>query len=133
MLRLEIFKCLLRRLHRLGPRCRLRRLEPADPLLQDFLLEGEILLPPGEVHLSPGEVCLPPVQGLSFRFKLLLGEGGVVGLALELSLQRWRRWYWTPSWSRGGQWRCLDGSSRRWGRRDLGSKGGGSPDKQRMG
>jgi hypothetical protein len=30
MLRLEIFKCLLRRLHRLGPRCRLRRLEPSS-------------------------------------------------------------------------------------------------------
>jgi hypothetical protein len=28
--RLEIFKCLLRRLHRLGPRCRLRRLEPSS-------------------------------------------------------------------------------------------------------
>jgi hypothetical protein len=30
MLRLEIFKCLLRRLHRLGPWCRLRRLEPSS-------------------------------------------------------------------------------------------------------
>jgi hypothetical protein len=29
MLRLEIFKCLLRCLHRLGPRCRVRRLEPS--------------------------------------------------------------------------------------------------------
>jgi hypothetical protein len=30
MLRPEIFKCLLRRLHHLGPRCRLRRLEPSS-------------------------------------------------------------------------------------------------------
>jgi hypothetical protein len=30
MLSLEIFKCLLRRLHHLGPWCRLRRLEPSS-------------------------------------------------------------------------------------------------------
>eukprot|EP00267_Zea_mays_P022203 XP_008646852.1 homeotic protein knotted-1-like [Zea mays] len=30
MLCLEIFKCLLRRLHRLGPQCRLRHLEPSS-------------------------------------------------------------------------------------------------------
>jgi hypothetical protein len=111
MLRLEVFKCFLHRIHRLGARCclrRLRRLEPVDPLLQrpllllrlelmlgqqllppfkHFLLEGEILLPPGKVRLPPGEVRLLPIQGLSFRFKLLLGEGGIAGLALELSLQ----------------------------------------------
>jgi hypothetical protein len=57
------------------------------PPFKHFLLEGEILLPPSEVRPLPGEVRLPPVQGLSFRFKLLLGEGDVVGLALELSLQ----------------------------------------------
>jgi hypothetical protein len=82
MLRLKVFKCFLRRLHHMGPRCRLRRLELADPLLQrplllfhlelmlgqqllpplkHLLLEGEILLPPGEVCLPPGEVRLPPV------------------------------------------------------------------------
>jgi hypothetical protein len=94
-----------------GARCcsrRLRRLELVDPLLQrpllllclelmlgqrllppfkHFLLEGEILLPPGEVRHSPGEVRLPSVQGVSFCFKLLLDEGGVAGLAFELSLQ----------------------------------------------
>jgi hypothetical protein len=91
-----------------GAQCRLCRLELADPLLQrpllllrlelmlgqqlllpfkHFLLEGEILLPPGKVRLPPGEVRLPPVQGLLFRFKLLLGEGGVAGLALEFLLQ----------------------------------------------
>jgi hypothetical protein len=50
------------------------------PPFKHFLLEGEILLP-------PGEVCLPPVQRFSFSFKLLLGEGGVAGLAIEFSLQ----------------------------------------------
>jgi hypothetical protein len=38
-----------------------------------------------------------------------------------------------PSSSVGAQWRCLGGSSRGRGRRDFGSRGGGSPDKQRMG
>jgi hypothetical protein len=115
MLRLEIFKCFIHRLHRLGARCclrHLRRLEMVDPLLQrsllllrlelmlgqrllppfkHFLLEGEILLPPGEIRLPPGEVHLPPVQGFSLHLKLFLGEGGVVGLALELSLQPLQR------------------------------------------
>jgi hypothetical protein len=108
MLRLEVFKCLLHRLHRLGARCRLRRLELSDPLFQLFLLllrlelvlgqhlappgehlfpEGEICLLPGEIRLPPGEVRLPPVQGLLLFLELLLGEGGVAGLALELLLQ----------------------------------------------
>jgi hypothetical protein len=52
-----------------------------------FLFEGEVLPPPDEVRLLPGKVRLPPIQGLSFRFKLLLGEGGVAGLAIEISLQ----------------------------------------------
>jgi hypothetical protein len=107
MLRLETFKCLLRRLHRLGARCRLRRLELSDPLFQLFLLllrlelvlgqhlappsehlflEGEIRFSPRETRLPPGEVRLPPVQGL-LRCLELLGEGGVAGLALELLLQ----------------------------------------------
>jgi hypothetical protein len=111
VLRLKIFKCFIGRLHRLGTQRRLRRLrrlQLADLLLQLFFLllrlelmlvqqlaslgehflpEDEILLPPGEVSLLPGEVSLPPVQGLSFRFKFLLGEGGVAGFALELLLQ----------------------------------------------
>jgi hypothetical protein len=38
-----------------------------------------------------------------------------------------------PQWEPGAQWRCLGGSNRGRGRHDLGSRGGGSPDKQRMG
>jgi hypothetical protein len=49
------------------------------PPFKHFLFEGEILLPPGEVRL-------PPVQGFSFRLKLLLGESGVAGLAIKLLL-----------------------------------------------
>ena len=95
-----MFKCFPGRLHRLGTRCCLRRLELPNPLLQFllFLLHLELVLdqhlaslgehffPEGEIHLPPGEVCLPPIQGLLLRFKFLLGEGVVVGLALELLL-----------------------------------------------
>jgi hypothetical protein len=101
MLCLKIFKGLPGGLHRLGARCRLRRLELLDPLLQllFFLLylklvlgqqlapSGEHFLSEGEICLLPGEVLLPPVQGLLLRFKLLLGEGDVAGLALEFLLQ----------------------------------------------
>jgi hypothetical protein len=68
----------------------------------------------------------------------------------------WRRRSWTPSWDVGGRWRCPGGSWVRsadttfsrflllrarpaggpsiwWRRRDLGGKGGRSPDKQKMG
>jgi hypothetical protein len=104
---LEIFQGLFGGLCHLGTRRRLCRFKLADPLLQILLLllrlelmlgqqlfppfkhfvpKGEILLSPGEVRLPLGKVRLPPVQG-SFRFKLLLGEGGVAGLALELLLQ----------------------------------------------
>jgi hypothetical protein len=61
---------------------------PASHLVgQHFFPKGEIRLLPGEIHLPPGKVRLPPVQGLFFRFKFLLGKGGVAGLALELLLQ----------------------------------------------
>jgi hypothetical protein len=100
VLRLEIFKGLPGCLHRLGTRRRLRRIELSDLLLQLplFLLCLELMLgqqlaPPGEhffpedkIRLSPGEVHLPLVQGLLLRLKVLLGEGGVAGLALELLL-----------------------------------------------
>jgi hypothetical protein len=100
VLRLEIFESLPGGLHRLGTRCRLCCVELADLLLQLplFLLCLELMLgqqlaPPGEhffpedeIRLSPGEVRLPPVQGLLLRLKVLLGEGGVAGLALELFL-----------------------------------------------
>jgi hypothetical protein len=102
LLRLEIFKCLLHRIHYLEARCclcRLRCLKQASPLLQRPLLLclelmlGQRLLPPfkhflfeGEILLPPGEVRLPPVQGFSFRLKLLLGESGVAGLAIKLLL-----------------------------------------------
>jgi hypothetical protein len=85
---------------RLGTLRRLCRIELADLLLQVFFLLlrlelvlsqqlaslGEHFLPEGEIRLPPGEVRLSPVQGLSFCFKLLLGEGGIAGLALELLL-----------------------------------------------
>jgi hypothetical protein len=78
----------------------MRRLELPDPLLhlllfllrlelvlgQHLASPGEHFFPEGEIHLPPGEVRLPPVQGLLLRFKFLLGEGGVAGLALELLL-----------------------------------------------
>jgi hypothetical protein len=84
MLRLEIFKRFLHRLHRLELvdlllqypllllRLELMLGQQLLPPFKHFLLEGEILLPPGEVRLPPGEVRLPPVQGFSFRFELLL-------------------------------------------------------------
>jgi hypothetical protein len=100
VLRLKIFKGFPGRLHRLGTRRRLRCLELPDPLLQLllFLLYLELMLgqqlappsehffPEGEIHLSPSEVRLPPVQGLLLCLEVLLGEGGVAGLALELLL-----------------------------------------------
>jgi hypothetical protein len=100
MLHLEIFKGLPGGLHHLGTRRHLRRFELADLLVQLplFLLSFELVLgqqfaPPGEhffhedeIRLSPGEVRLPPIQGLLLRLKVLLGEGGVAGLALELLL-----------------------------------------------
>jgi hypothetical protein len=107
MLHLEVFEGLPSGLHRLGARCRLRRLELADPLLQLLLLrlglelvlgqhlappgehlfpEGEIRLPPGEICLPPGEVRLPPVQGLLLGLEPLLSEGSLAGLAIELLL-----------------------------------------------
>jgi hypothetical protein len=98
VLRLEIFKGRPGGLHRLGTRCRLCCIELVDLLLQLPLLLlgfelmlGQQLAPPGEhffpedeIHLSPSEVRLPPVQGLLLRLKVLLGEGGVASLALEL-------------------------------------------------
>jgi hypothetical protein len=101
MLCLKVFKGLLGGLHRLGARCRLRRLELPDHLLQLllFLLRLELMLdqhlappgehffPEGEIRLPPGEVRLSPVQGLLLRLEFLLGEGGIAGLALELLLQ----------------------------------------------
>jgi hypothetical protein len=101
MLRLKVFKGLPGGLHRLGTRTRLRHLELLDTLLQLLflllrleLVLGQHLASPSqhffsesEILLPPSEVCLPPLQGLPLRFKFLLGEGGVVGLALELLLQ----------------------------------------------
>jgi hypothetical protein len=53
---------------------------------QHLASPGEHFFPEGEIRLSPGVVRLPPIQGLLLRFKFLLGEGGVTGLALELLL-----------------------------------------------
>jgi hypothetical protein len=100
VLRLEIFKGLPGGLHCLETLRCLCHVELADLLLQlSFLLlclelvlgqqltpPGEHFLPEGEIRLPPGEVRLPPVQGLSLRFEVLLGEGGITGLALELLL-----------------------------------------------
>jgi hypothetical protein len=75
-------------------------MELADLLLQLLLfllclelMLGQQLAPPGEhffpedeIRLSPGEVHLPPVQGLLLCLEVLLGEGGVAGLALKLLL-----------------------------------------------
>jgi hypothetical protein len=97
---LEILEGLSGGLHCLGARRRLRRIELADLLLQlplfflyfELVLgqqlapPGEHFFPEGEIRLSPGEVRLPPIQGLLLRLKVLLGEGGVAGLALELLL-----------------------------------------------
>ena len=47
---------------------------------------GEHFFPKDKIHLSPGEVRLPPVQGLLLRLEVLIGEGGIAGLALELLL-----------------------------------------------
>jgi hypothetical protein len=55
-------------------------------LSQQLAPPGEHFFPKDEIRLSPGEVHLPPVQGLLLRLKVLLGEGGVAGLALELLL-----------------------------------------------
>jgi hypothetical protein len=91
MLCLEIFKCFLRRLHRLGARCRLRRLELPDPLFQLFLLLLRLelmldqhlippfkhFLPEGEILLSPGAIRLLPIQGRILLLEVLLGQGNV--------------------------------------------------------
>jgi hypothetical protein len=53
---------------------------------QQLASPGQHFFPEGEIRLSPGEVRLPPVQGLLLLLKVFLGEGGVVGLALELLL-----------------------------------------------
>jgi hypothetical protein len=53
---------------------------------QHLASPGEHFFLEGEIRLSPGVVRLPPIQGLLLRFKFLLGEGGVTGLALELLL-----------------------------------------------
>jgi hypothetical protein len=103
LLRLEIFKCLLHRLHHLGARCclcRLRRLELADPLLQRPLLLlclelmiGQQLLPPfkhflpeGEVLLLPAEIRRPLIQGGILFLEVLLGQGNAVGPVIQLLL-----------------------------------------------
>jgi hypothetical protein len=90
---LKIFKGLPGRLHRLGARCRLRCLELLDLLLQLllFLLRLELVLgqqltAPSEHFFPEGEIHLPPVQGLLLRLEVLLGKGGIAGLALELLL-----------------------------------------------
>jgi hypothetical protein len=104
MLRLEIFKCLLHRLHRLGAwccLCRLHRLELADPLLQRPLLLlrlelmiGQQLLPPfkhflpeGEVLLVPGKICCSLIQGSILLLEVLLGQGNAAGPIIQLPLQ----------------------------------------------
>jgi hypothetical protein len=100
VLYLEIFQGLLGSLRHLGTRHRLRRFELTDPLLQlpllllclelmlgqqlispfkHFLPEGEILLPPGEIHL-------PSIQGRILLLEVLLGQGNVAGLVLQLLL-----------------------------------------------
>jgi hypothetical protein len=58
-----------------------------SPPFKNFLLEGKILLPPGEVRCSADEVRLPPVQRFTFCLELFLDKGGVMGHAIELSLQ----------------------------------------------
>jgi hypothetical protein len=55
-------------------------------LSQQLAPPGEHFFLEDEIRLSPGEVRLPPVQGLLLRLEVLLGEGGVAGLALELLL-----------------------------------------------
>jgi hypothetical protein len=55
-------------------------------LSQQLTPPGEHFFPEDEIRLSPSEVRLPPVQGPLLRLKVLLGEGGVAGLALELLL-----------------------------------------------
>ena len=101
MLRLEIFKCFLRRLHRLGVRCRLHRLKLPDPLFQRYLLLlrlelmlGQQLIPPfkhflpeGEVLLPPGEIRRPLIQGSILLPEVLLGQGNAAGLVIQLPLQ----------------------------------------------
>jgi hypothetical protein len=86
MLRLEIFKCFLRRLHHLGARRRLHLLELLDPLFQLFLLHlrlelmlGQQLIPPfkhflpeGEVLLPLGKIHLPLIQGRILLLEVLL-------------------------------------------------------------
>jgi hypothetical protein len=53
---------------------------------QQLASPGEHFFSEDEIRLSPGEVRLPPVQGLLLRLKVLLGEGGVAGLALKFLL-----------------------------------------------
>jgi hypothetical protein len=100
ILHLKVFKSLPGGLHHLGARCRLRRLELPDPLLQLplLLLCLELMLgqqhaPPfehflleGEVYLSPGDIRRLPVQGHILLLEVLLGEGNVAGLVLQLPL-----------------------------------------------
>ena len=97
---LEILEGLSGGLHCLGARCRLRRIELVDLLLQlplfflcfELVLGqqlaslGEHLFPEGEICLSPSEIRLPPVQGQLLLLKVFLGEGDITGLALELLL-----------------------------------------------
>jgi hypothetical protein len=97
---LDILEGLSGGLHCLGSRRRLRRIELVDLLLQLPLLflffelvlgqrlasPGEHFFPKGEICLSPDEIRLPLVQGQLLLLKILLGEGDVAGLALELLL-----------------------------------------------
>jgi hypothetical protein len=53
---------------------------------QQLAPPGEHFFPEDEIRLSPSEVRLPPIQGLLLHLKVLLGEGGIAGLALELLL-----------------------------------------------
>jgi hypothetical protein len=55
-------------------------------LAQQLASPGKHFFPEDEIRLSPGEVRLPPVQGLLLHLKVLLGKGGIAGLALELLL-----------------------------------------------
>jgi hypothetical protein len=103
LLRLEIFKRLLHRLHCLGARrclCRLRRLELAKPLLQrpllllclELMIGQQLLspfkhfLPEGEVLLLPGEIRRPLIQGGILFLEVLLSQGNAAGPVIQLLL-----------------------------------------------
>jgi hypothetical protein len=49
------------------------------PPFKHFLPKGEILLPSGEIRI-------PPIQGRILLLEVLLGQGNVTGLVLQLSL-----------------------------------------------